>query len=397
MTQRDRPQQGIRPETLALGALIEATIARATANESKRRSDGLLFLGNRHIALPMLVVKDPVLEPVDKQVWMTIMVQAEETGGYTAFPSYDYIRRTANIASKSTVARSIAILRATRWLPLCARVRERNGRFLGNVFALCDEPLPLADVLHLDAGYMQFLQSTRNNAHARVRQITSGVLATLDADIRDGVDICASDHPASCRMEAAETIANEGADRFYALNAQAVKVLSSAWSGGQPPGGQGQDPAATMSPPTGSNAPVTGTDGAALIYPKRLGENERELSNRYLDGVLPEQRQPILDELEGRFRSEEKGMRPLYDAMSFLNSLCKAMRNGTFKLNLGARVQAERTAREKARIKRRPGLGVPPDPRKLRDQIEAGTGAFSKIRDSLGLPERTAPDSSDET
>ena len=82
MMQMDRPQQGVRPETLALGALIEATIERATANESKRRSDGLLFLSNRHVALPMLVVKDPVLEPVDKQVWMTILVQAEETGGY---------------------------------------------------------------------------------------------------------------------------------------------------------------------------------------------------------------------------------------------------------------------------------------------------------------------------
>jgi len=397
MTQMDRPQQGFSPETLALGALIEATIERATANESNRRSDGLLFLSNRHVALPMLVVKDPVLEPVDKQVWMTILVQAEETGGYTAFPSYDYIRRTANVASKSTVARSIAILRATRWLTLCGRVRERSGRFKGNVFALCDEPLTLADVLHLDTGYMQFLQSARNNSHARVRQITSGVLSTLDADIRDGVDICASGHPAICRMEAAETIANDGAGRFYALNAQAVKALSSTPLGGRSPGGQDHESSAITSTPAGSNDPVTGADGAPLIYPKRLGENQRELSNRYLASVLPEQRQPILDELEGRFRSEEKGMQPLYDAMSFLNSLCKAMRNGTFKLNLGARVQAERTAREKARTKRRPGAGAPADPRKLRDQLEAGTDAFSKIRDSLGLHECTDPDSSNET
>ena len=44
MTQMDRTQQGFSPETLALGALIEATIERATANESKRRSDGLLYL-----------------------------------------------------------------------------------------------------------------------------------------------------------------------------------------------------------------------------------------------------------------------------------------------------------------------------------------------------------------
>ena len=150
-------ESSVRPETLALGALIEATIERVVIDGSKQRSDGMLFLGNRHTAFPVLVVQDPVLEPVDKLVWMTILLQAQATGGYTAFPSYDYIRTTANIASKSTVARSIAVLRAARWLTLCARVRERSGRFRGNVFALHDEPLPLVDVLHLDTGYMQFL------------------------------------------------------------------------------------------------------------------------------------------------------------------------------------------------------------------------------------------------
>jgi len=393
----DRPEESVRPETLALGALIEATIERVAVNESKRRSDGMLFLGNRHTAFPVLVVQDPVLEPVDKLVWMTIMLQAQATGGYTAFPSYDYIRKTANIASKSTVARSIAVLRATRWLTLCARVRERSGRFRGNVFALHDEPLPLVDVLHLDTGYMQFLRNAQNNVHARVRLVTSGVLATLDADIRDGVDVCAGDHPASRRMEAVETIANDGAGRFFAFSAQAVNALRGTQSGKHPGVGRVLESSVVTSNPAGSDDPVTGADGAPLIYPKRLGDNQRELSNRYLASVLPEQRQPILDELEGRFRSEEKGMRPLYDEMSFLNSLCKAMRNGEFKLNLGARVQAERTAREKARERRRPGPRCPPDPRKLRDRIEAGTEAFSKIRRSLGLPDHTAPELPDET
>ena len=123
MTESDRPENSVHPETLALGALIQATIERVAANRPKHPSDGMLFLGNRH----------------------------------TAFPNYDYIRATVNIASKSTVARSIAVLRTTRWLTLCARVRERSSRFQGNVFALHDEPLPLVDALHLDTGYMQFL------------------------------------------------------------------------------------------------------------------------------------------------------------------------------------------------------------------------------------------------
>ena len=113
----------IRPETLALHALIEASIGGAEEGAQGARHDALLFLGNRHASFPTLVVQDPVLEPVDKLVWMTIRLQAGEAAGSTAFPSYDYIRKMANIASKSTVARAIAILRATRWLSLCARLR----------------------------------------------------------------------------------------------------------------------------------------------------------------------------------------------------------------------------------------------------------------------------------
>lgn len=393
-------ESGVRPETLALGALIEATIERVTIHDSRQRSDGMLFLGNRHTAFPVLVVEDPVLEPVDKLVWMTILLQAQTTGGYTAFPSYDYIRERANVAARSTVARSIAVLRATRWLTLCARVRERNGRFRGNVFALHDEPLPLVDVLHLDTGYMQFLHDAQKHFHARVRRVVSGVLATLDEDIRNGLDVCASRHPVSRRMEASETLSNDGSGRFFAFSTQVVKALRSPPSVTSATAGREQHSAAAEDDSVGPDGPVTGPDGAPLIYPKRLDNNQRELSNRYIATVLPEQRQPILDELEGRFRSEEKGMPPLYDEMRFLNSLCRAMRNGGFKLNLGARVQAEREAREKARERRRRQGSAPPqgpDPRTLRDQIEAGTEAFSKIRRSLCLPDQPDRDPSDDT
>ena len=43
----------------------------------------MVFLGNRHQSFPTSVVKDPVLEPVDKLVWMAIMLAVPETGGNT--------------------------------------------------------------------------------------------------------------------------------------------------------------------------------------------------------------------------------------------------------------------------------------------------------------------------
>ena len=123
----------IRPETLALDALIRETVDRAKATVGQGPADTMLFLGNRHQSFPTSVIKDPVLEPVDKLVWMVIMLQVRETGGNTAFPGYDAIGRMANISSRSTVARAIAILRASRWLTLCVRIRKSSGRFLGNL------------------------------------------------------------------------------------------------------------------------------------------------------------------------------------------------------------------------------------------------------------------------
>ena len=185
----------IRSETLALDALIQATIAQAEAAEGRGPADTMVFLGNRHQSFPTAVVQDPVLEPVDKLVWMVIMLAVRETGGKTAFPGYESIGRMANVSSRSTIARAIAILRATRWLTLCARVRKASGRFRGSVYALHDEPLPLADALHLDTDYMDFLGNALGHGHARVRAVAQGVLDSIDEDIQAGQAVCTQPPP----------------------------------------------------------------------------------------------------------------------------------------------------------------------------------------------------------
>ena len=415
----ERTLQGVRPETLALDALIKACIARAGEGEGAQRGEALLFLGNSHTAFPTLVVRDPVLEPVDKLVWMTIRLQAHDTGGYTAFPRYDVIRQTANIASKSTVARAVAILRATRWLTLCARLRTDSGRFRGNVFALHDEPLPLPDALHLDSGYMPFLREAQTHVHARVRAVAKGVIATLDEDIQAGHDVCANAHPLVRRLQAWDALQSDAPQRFFAFSARAIRELrnhpcrqagtddqdqnsnpvaaavrNSVHQNSNPDRGSSNKNKTTTTTPTTELkiGAVTGENEAPLVYPQRLGDNQRELAARYLATVAPEQRQPLLDELEGRFRSEEKGMRPLYDELSFLNRLCKAMRNGEFQANLGLKVQSERRAREQARVRAAARPVRPPaaSAQALRDRIAAGQGPMAEIRKVLGLPDRAA-------
>ncbi len=158
-----------------MDAYIQASVDRLLEN-GQAPSDGMLFLGNWHDAMPRMVFSDPVLKSVDRNVWAVIRTTSG-AGSMTAFPGYREIAARANIQSDATVARAIAILRITRWLSLCVRVRDRaTGRFRGNVYALHDEPLPLVDALHLDPEYMDFLRRCTRQTNKQVRAVALGRL-----------------------------------------------------------------------------------------------------------------------------------------------------------------------------------------------------------------------------
>ena len=410
--------RGLRPETHALDALIQATIERVQQESGTKQSDTMLFMGNRHQAFPTLVVQDPVLEPVDKLVWMVIMLQAQETGGSTAFPSYEYLAKKTNVSSTSTISRAIAILRATRWLTLCARLREASGRFRGNVYALHDEPLPLADALHLDPDYMKFLQQSLRHHHARVRLVAKGVLDTIDEDIQEGLDLCAQIHPLERRMQAAEAIQQDSPRRYFAFSATVMtrlrNVVGEDDADHRNQNSKADETGLEISNPQNSKSSscssyinkTTTTEPAeekkisghaegesSLIYPKRLSDNQRELADRYLKSVSETARQPILDELEGRFRSEQKGMKPVYDEMRFLHFLCRAANKGEFVPNLGIKVRDERIEREKARLRYLRQQEQNLAEAKRRDSSSAsGQQQLAELRKSLNLPARPQTD-----
>ena len=348
----------LQPETRALDALIQKTITQAERTAGQGPGDRIIFLGNRHQSFPTAVVKDPVLEPVDKLVWMVIMLAVRETGGNTTFPGYASIGKLANVSSRSTIARAIAILRASRWLTLCSRVRKANGQFRSNVYAVHDEPLPLADVLHLDSNYMAFLGNAQGHGHARVRVVAQGVLDSIDQDIQAGQAVCVQPHLIERRMQSIVATKGGEPNRFFSFTRNVVSWLRSD-STKHKQGGLHHDQNSnsgcsssyinkTTTTKTGelSNFTLTGEGNQPLVYPARLCENHREIATCYLSALAPEQRQPILDELAGRFLAEKRGMKPVYDELSFLHSLCKLMRQGKFQPNLGIRVRDGRCDRK---------------------------------------------------
>ena len=395
----------IRPETYALDALIRETLARGRRSGGNA-ADALLFLGNRHHAFPVVVVHDPILEPVDKLVWMVICQAAQATGTKAVFPSYADIARLANVSSTSTVSRAIAILRATRWLSLCARNREANGRFGGNVYALHDEPLPLADALHLDPGYMAFLEEAAGHHHARVRRVVQAVSTSLDHDIRSGKDVLAPVNPMERRLEALHAIQRGGDRRYFSFNAEVIAGLAN--SGVRRDGSnQDQNSKAVKPDPqksksvlrsskyknTTTTTPTDSKDSAreavsleSLIVPPRLKDNQRALAARYLGTIPVEHRQPVLDELAGRFLAEQHGAKPVYDELRYLHHLCAQVNRGGFVPNLGLKVQAERDRRRHEAERLREEAAERERERKERAERPPGENPIAEIRKLLGMP-----------
>ena len=405
-------ESDIRPETHALDALIRRTISQVLRTANVKAADAMLFLGNWHQSFPALLVQDPVLEPVDKVVWMVVCQQGRAAGSSTAFPSYNEIARQANIASTSTVSRAIAILRATRWLSLCARVRDGGGRFRGNVYALHDEPLPLADAMHLDPDYMTFIQEARQHHHARVRKVADAILDSIDEDIEAGVDVLAPVSVTERRLEAARAVRREGPQRYFSFSAAVLSVLANrepaSRSADQDQISKAEKDHLRNSSPQKSKSDgsssyinkTTTTDSkklrelnetkelGALIYPSRLTANQREIAARYLASVPAERRQSVLDELEGRFRAEQQGAKPVYDELRYLHHLCTQVNSGGFQPNLSLKVQGERERRaQEAEKRRQEALKLEEERRRRQQQSRRpnGESPLAEARKMLGM------------
>ncbi|MBR9910306.1 MAG: helix-turn-helix domain-containing protein [Gammaproteobacteria bacterium] len=448
----------LRPETLALDALIKATVAKVRTQSDSTSPDAMLFTGNWHQAIPAMVIQDPVLEPVDKLVWMVIMLHARETGGRAAFPSYETLARQANVASTATLSRAIAILRLTRWLTLCARVRQQSGRFTGNIYVLHDEPLPLEDALYLDDAYMAFVHQSCEHHHARVRRVAQAVLDSLDEEIRSGGNFSRSESAIERRLQAANLLQASSKNpvrsgRYFTFSASALQQLNTP-AAGHPVVEKGSSEMKTKAlgegvevdqlqnskaveqqhssscsshykkttttttttnsnsdskdlsdagnvsnpstkPPSGpptnrpSNSSSNSSSKPTLDYPPRLSENQKLLADRYLEWIAPEERQRVLDELQGRLESEQKGMKPVYDELRFLHSLCKAAQQGEFVPNLGIKVAEARKTRFSPALPPKNAEQQASTSREQKRVQAYGLEQLAKLRQSLGLDSKT--------
>jgi hypothetical protein len=241
----------------------------------------------------------------------------------------------------------------------------------------------------------------------------------MDEDIQAGQDVCAHAHPIEHRIQSTVATKSGYPRRFFSFTRNVVKRLrsdsiehkrerihhdqNSNTAGDRVRNSNVQKSNSgscssyinkTTTTDTGkpSNFALTGEDNQLLVYPTRLCENHRELVARYLSALAPEQRQPVLDDLEGRFQAEEKGMKPVYDEISFLHSLCKLMRQGKFRPNLGIKVRNRRHERKKASAEASQSK-LPQPPRETdeqrRQRSASGLKHIAEMRKMIGMRGKT--------
>ncbi|MHB0818508.1 STY4528 family pathogenicity island replication protein [Stutzerimonas stutzeri] len=172
----------------ACGQLTQRAADRAAGRSDHDDLGGLLFFGNPMETTPRRLLVDERLSPVDKIGWMAFRMMASKDRE-TSFPSYESLQRLLSSradsgqASKSTVNRVIFILRLTRWLSLCHQARNTaNGRMVGNIYALHDEPVSILDAASIDTDYIAFVGRCRSHGNQAVRKVAKIVFAELAED-----------------------------------------------------------------------------------------------------------------------------------------------------------------------------------------------------------------------
>jgi hypothetical protein len=182
----------INPDIRILKQHIDQAILELERNNSvpDEGLGTLIYLGSHQDAIPRNLLLDPHLESGEIHTWALLKIQLVNPALPTAIPRQDELMKVLK-CSRPVLSRHLQVLRAMRWLTLCAEVRGKNGQFKGHVYTQHDKPLSLQETLFLDSGYIRFLeQPSTGPALKRLRQVKQAILMHIDYQMVDGIDLC---------------------------------------------------------------------------------------------------------------------------------------------------------------------------------------------------------------
>lgn len=142
----------------------------------------VLFTGSWQSAMPNQLILNTELSGTEKITWQVLRLAITNPGQPGASPRSSELMRHIG-CSKPTLTAAKAMLRVTRWATLCSSIRNNQGRFLGDIYLLHDQPLSLAANLQLDSEYLRFLENIIMSEKKRKRLRTAA--ASILQSVRD--------------------------------------------------------------------------------------------------------------------------------------------------------------------------------------------------------------------
>jgi len=169
----------IQEGTRSLRRSAKLALAQHKPRYAGTEPSALLLLQPRPPQLPSGLIEDGDLAPVDKVIWLVLMLRTFEMDGVAFLPTHAELARSSNVAAPETVTRALAMLRCRRWLSVVQSAWRKDGQQRGSAYALHPAPLPIADTLFLDPNYPAFLEKLAGQSYARLRRAASEELARL--------------------------------------------------------------------------------------------------------------------------------------------------------------------------------------------------------------------------
>lgn len=149
---------------------------------------GLFYFGNAHETVPIRLLQDRYLTVRAKYTWQMIRYHAKAFTG-NLFPSYEKLQDLLSDklylhekVSRKIVSQTLLLLRLTRWLTLCDTKRDKQGRILGNIYIIHDEPMSVTDVIHFDTHYFDLLSEATKHNDKIVKSVALHIMEELQSD-----------------------------------------------------------------------------------------------------------------------------------------------------------------------------------------------------------------------
>jgi chromosome partitioning related protein ParA len=128
-------------------AKAESDLIEIRTGDIDEQEDGMavLFTGQWHDSFPRQLVLDQTRSPLEKVTWQAIRLSIDSPSKPGSTPRREELAAMIN-CSAATVTTARTMLRTCRWITFCKTVRKQ-GRFVGDIYLLHDQPLSLEATL----------------------------------------------------------------------------------------------------------------------------------------------------------------------------------------------------------------------------------------------------------